>query len=114
MGVKLEYERHSKRVTATKRWQVLRAAVLERDGWKCRACGKRGRLEIDHIQPVRTHPSLAFEPLNCQALCPSCHTKKTRIECGHPALIKTPARTAWGQAVADMAAKPKSSGELYA
>jgi 5-methylcytosine-specific restriction endonuclease McrA len=78
-----EYHRHSKRVTSTRQWQVLRHAVLERDGWKCRGCGKRGRLEIDHVKPVRTDPALAFDPANCQALCPSCHTAKTRIECGH-------------------------------
>lgn len=111
MGVKVEYRRHSKRVTATRRWQVLRHAILERDGWKCRACGKRGRLEIDHIKPVRTHPGLAFMPSNCQALCASCHTKKTRIECGHSAPMKTPEQTAWGIAVADLAAKhPSSNG----
>ncbi len=108
MGVKVEYRRHSKRVTATRRWQVLRHAILERDGWKCRTCGKRGKLEIDHIKPVRTHPGLAFMPSNCQALCPSCHTKKTRIECGHPAPIQTPERDAWGKAVAALAMNPTS------
>ena len=90
-----EYARHSKRVTATRRWQVLRLAILERDGWKCRQCGaKRCRLEIDHIKPVRLDPDQAFDPANLQALCSSCHTKKTRIECGHPAPIRTPERQA--------------------
>ena len=106
MGMKRDdYARHSKRVTATRRWQILRAAVLERDGWKCRACGKRGRLEIDHIKAVRTNPEAAFDPRNCQALCAPCHTRKTRIECGHPAPIKSPARDAWATAVADLAAE---------
>ncbi len=98
-----QYARHSKRVTSTRRWQVLRHAILERDGWKCRSCGARGRLEIDHIRPVRTAPDRAFDPANLQALCGPCHTRKTRIECGHPARIQSLERKAWAQAVADLA-----------
>ncbi|WP_230312238.1 HNH endonuclease [Paracoccus lichenicola] len=102
-----DWHRHSKRVTSTKRWQVLRQIVLERDNWACVDCGtRRGRLEIDHIQSVRTRPDLAFDPANCAARCPSCHTKKTRIECGHPAPIITPERQAWGQLVAELATNP--------
>lgn len=106
MGVKDTHHRHSKRVTATRRWQVLRQAVLERDGYRCRSCGARGRLEVDHVKPVRTHPELSFNPANCQALCGPCHTRKTRIECGHPAPVHSPARDAWAQAVADLATNP--------
>ncbi|WP_313138113.1 HNH endonuclease [Paracoccus jeotgali] len=102
-----DYQRHSKRVTATRRWQVLRHAILERDGWACVDCGtRRGRLEIDHVKPVRTHPELAFDPTNCATRCQPCHTKKTRIECGHPAPVQSPERDAWAQAVADLAANP--------
>jgi len=84
MGVRRDHHRYSKRVTRTKRWQVLRAEILERDKYRCRSCGTRGRLEVDHIKPVRTHPELSYAPGNLQCLCPSCHTRKTRIECGHP------------------------------
>jgi len=107
MAVKRDYHRHSKRITSTRRWQVLRMAVLERDGWACVDCGAtRGRLEIDHVKPVRARPDLAFDPANCAARCTPCHTRKTRIECGHPAPIITPERQAWGQAVADLATNP--------
>ncbi len=92
-----QYARHSKKVTATKRWQVLRAAVLERDGWKCRGCDARSHLEVDHINPVRTHPRAAFDPENLQTLCRACHTKKTRIECGHKPASES--RQAWRQSV---------------
>lgn len=83
-AVRRDHHRFSKRVTRTKRWKALRAEILERDRYRCRSCGCGGRLEVDHIKPVRTHPELSYEPRNLQALCPSCHTKKTRIECGHP------------------------------
>lgn len=98
-----EYARHSKRVTATRRWQVLRHKILERDDWQCRCCGERRRLEIDHIKPVKTHPELAFDPSNLQALCGRCHASKTRIECGHKPL--DPKRQAWREAVAELAAE---------
>lgn len=116
MGVRTEHIRHSKRITRGARWQSLRLAVLERDGWACVTCGEQRRLEVDHIQPVRTHPQLAYLPGNLQALCGPCHTKKTRIECGHPAIIKTPEQNAWGIAVAELAAKKptKHTGESYA
>ena len=79
-----EHHRHSAKVTRTKRWKVLRMEILERDGFRCRSCGIGGRLEVDHVKPVRTHPELSYDPGNLQALCPGCHTRKTRIECGHP------------------------------
>ena len=107
MAVTRDYHRHSKRVTSTRRWQVLRHIVLERDGWACVDCGQtRGRLEIDHVQPVRARPDLAFDPANCAVRCPPCHTRKTRIECGHPPPVQSPARDAWAQAVADLATPP--------
>jgi 5-methylcytosine-specific restriction enzyme A len=102
------HRRHSKQVTATRRWQVLRHAILERDGWKCRGCGTRGRLEIDHVKSVRLAPGRAFDPDNLQALCSVCHTRKTRIECGHPAPVQSPERSAWAQAVADLAPVPST------
>lgn len=104
-----EYTRHSKRVTSTRRWQVLRMAILERDGFRCRQCGARGRLEVDHVKPVRSHPALSYDPANLQALCGPCHTKKTRIECGHPAPIHTPERNAWAKAVAELATNATSN-----
>lgn len=98
------YARHSKRVTSTRRWQTVRHAVLERDGWQCTECGERRRLEVHHVKPVRTHPQLGFEPGNCKVLCRSCHTKITRIECGHPP--PDPKRQKWQRAVSELEAKP--------
>lgn len=110
MGMNDPWARYSRPVLKSKRWKVLRHQILERDGWKCRSCGGHGRLEVDHIEPVRSNPSRAFDPLNLQSLCPSCHTRKTRIECGHPE--KSPARIAWDLAVAELATKPNPAMEI--
>lgn len=82
MGVRKKYQRPSDRVTRTPRWRALRLAAKRRDAFKCVKCGSRGRLEVDHIKPVRTHPELSFELSNLQTLCPSCHSKKTCVEVG--------------------------------
>ena len=84
MGV--NWHRHSRAVIKTKRWKRLRVEILRRDDYQCRSCGARGRLEIDHIRPVRDAPELAYSPENLQALCVSCHSAKTRAEVfGKPA-----------------------------
>lgn len=77
-----EHKRHSAKVTCTKRWQVLRLKIMERDEWRCVKCGDFRRLEVDHIEPVRTHPELSFEASNLQTLCRVCHSEKTRHEVG--------------------------------
>lgn len=97
MSIRTEHHRYSRKVTRTKRWKTLRAEILERDGYRCQSCGCGGRLEVDHIKPVRTHPELSYAPGNLQALCPSCHTRKTRIECGHKP--RDPQIEAWASAV---------------
>ena len=87
-----------------KEWQAVRHAVLERDGWQCRQCGARRRLEVHHVQRVADHPALAFDPGNCVTLCASCHTKQTNIELGR---VPDPKRQAWRDAVAELATPHK-------
>lgn len=87
------WNRHSDKITRTRRWKALRLEVLRRDGWRCVQCGAVGRLEVDHVLPVRDQPELAWTLSNLQALCPTHHSRKTRLECGHPEL--PPARKAW-------------------
>lgn len=67
-----------RRVREYVRW---RKAVLARDGETCQMCGV-GRasdpavvLHVDHIQPLRTHPELAYELSNGRCLCRPCHYK---------------------------------------
>jgi 5-methylcytosine-specific restriction protein A len=89
----LSYHRHSRIATSDKRWPALRLAAKRRDGFKCVKCSARGRLEVDHIKPVRTHLHLAFDLTNLQSLCTTCHSKKTAVECGWTQL--SPQRRAW-------------------
>jgi 5-methylcytosine-specific restriction endonuclease McrA len=98
--MKKAFRRHSAHITRSRGWPALRVAALRRDGFKCRACGSGGRLEIDHVEPVRTHPELAFDLANLQALCVACHSRKTRIECGFSP--PSPDRLAWREAVKDL------------
>jgi len=91
MGV--TYHRFSRAAQKDRRWPALRLAAKRRDGFACVQCGAVGRLEVDHVQPVRTHPDLAFDLDNLQCLCPACHSRKTRLECGHPPL--SPERQQW-------------------
>ncbi|MDE0456255.1 MAG: HNH endonuclease [Chromatiales bacterium] len=77
-----------------KRWELVRLRVMERDGWRCRRCGKAGRLEVDHVLPVSAGGA-PFDPANLQTLCRGCHTDKTRGEVGRT----DPAREAWRELV---------------
>ena len=85
-------------------WQSVRHAVLERDGWACRTCGDRLRLEVHHVKRVAHCPALAFDPGNCLTLCTSCHTIQTNLELGNK---PDPNRQAWRKAVAALAANPR-------
>lgn len=97
--------RHSKHILNTPRWRALRMEVLRRDDWQCLKCGARHRLEVDHIEPVRTAPEQAWELSNLQTLCAGCHTRKTRIDIGSPEINAE--RRQWR----DLMSKPFNKGE---
>ena len=104
LRVHVKFSRH---ITRGPRWRTLRMAILERDGFRCVQCGARGRLEVDHVKPVRTHPALAWEPSNLQVLCPRCHGAKTRTEVNLPQ--PDPRREAWNELLRNMQRETKSS-----
>ena len=62
-----------------KRWAAVRWQVINRDGWRCRSCGKPGRLECDHVKPLEDGGD-AWAMGNLQMLCRSCHFRKTTAE----------------------------------
>jgi 5-methylcytosine-specific restriction endonuclease McrA len=52
----------------------VRAAVLVRDGGRCRRCGSARNLEVDHIVPLSKGDN-SEEP-NLQTLCRRCNRRK--------------------------------------
>lgn len=65
------------------RWKKLRHAVMNRDKWVCQECRKQGRWTtahaVDHITPLAEGGS-EWDTENLQALCRSCHARKTARE----------------------------------
>ena len=53
--------------------------MLDAANWRCRKCGKAGRLELDHVQPVSKGGKWWAES-NTQILCRQCHFLKTGSE----------------------------------
>lgn len=62
----------------SKRWAVLRRKVLLRDRYTCQHCGRFGN-NVDHAVPV-AQGGLEWDTDNLQALCRSCHSRKTAKE----------------------------------
>jgi 5-methylcytosine-specific restriction endonuclease McrA len=59
-------------------------------------CGRRNRLEVDHIIPARREPERAFDLDAVQTLCRACHVEKCRQESGRET---TPEQNAWREFV---------------
>lgn len=84
LGVSRQHRRLKRR-----RWERTRRRALDRDGWRCQACVRPGRLEVDHRVPLeRGGPE--YDLSNLQTLCRRCHFEKTARE-----NVKDPARLAW-------------------
>lgn len=89
----MRWQRHGASIYKTARWKALRQLAKRRDGFACVKCGSCQRLQVDHVKPLRSDPDRAFDINNTQTLCGTCHSKKTRVECGHPEL--SPERQQW-------------------
>ena len=70
------------RVERAKVSNRLRFAIYERDGHRCRKCGRySNNLEIDHIYPISKGGKSTID--NLQTLCHDCNVKKSNtIESG--------------------------------
>lgn len=56
-------------------WKALRAAVFDRDDYRCRYCGERGgRLECDHVVPVALGGGGGLD--NLVTACQTCNRLK--------------------------------------
>ncbi|WP_420609997.1 HNH endonuclease [Candidatus Poriferisodalis sp.] len=51
--------------------------MLSRDGFRCAKCGRAGKLEAHHIEPVHIAPELAYDVGNGLTLCRACHIDKS-------------------------------------
>lgn len=66
----------------TEQWERTRKFVLARDNAICAHCGKPAT-DVDHIVPARKVLEAGgnfYDTENLQALCKSCHSRKTAIE----------------------------------
>ena len=55
---------------------TIQELVLKRQAYRCNVCKERlDAINFDHIDGSRSNNSIS----NCQALCPNCHAKKTRM-----------------------------------
>ena len=79
-----------------KRWLTVRRAAFERDGFRCTACNRPGRLEAHHEPPLRNGAD-PYDLDGIRTLCRSCHIERHRGD------DMTPGREEWLEFVADMA-----------
>jgi len=52
----------------------MRFSIYKRDGYRCRICGSRENLEVDHIIPIAKGGKSTYD--NLQTLCHYCNVKK--------------------------------------
>ena len=55
-----------------RQWARVRRRVLDRDGYRCRACNRQGRLEVHHVIPLEKGGAPLAES-NLLTLCRGCH-----------------------------------------
>ncbi len=80
-------------------YQRFRRSILERDNYRCTACGKAGLLEVHHIRPVHKGGALR-DPNNVTALCRGCHIRITKAE--GRARTPRPLRDAWWELIEEL------------
>ena len=80
-----------------RRWARVRKAAFERDGHRCRSCGRAGRLEAHHEPPLRDGAD-PYDLSGIVTLCRECHIERHRNDRAH-----NPEREAWGAYVAELA-----------
>jgi len=68
-------------------WKAIQSDVRTRVGWRCQACGRRGRLDVHHV----IKRSRDFDLDRLVALCRACHDQ-TDAPLAAGRLIVTPLR----------------------
>ena len=75
----------ARRLSKSRQERSFRAAVLERDGYHCRICGRAVRRTLDHLAPDAAHvhhiaprstaPERKYEASNGLTVCSACHQR---------------------------------------
>lgn len=68
----------NREVYRSKRWQVARKKVLQRDGLTCYVCGGPGR-QVDHVTPL-SEGGAPYSLANLKVICATCHGRKSARE----------------------------------
>ena len=90
--------RNHVRMLNTPRWRHVRRLVFQRDGWRCKLCGLRGKLECDHVVPLHLGGD-PWDQENLQTACRTCHIAKTRAE---NLARQPPEKRAWRRLVEEL------------
>jgi 5-methylcytosine-specific restriction endonuclease McrA len=69
-------------------WEAIQSQVRSRAGWRCQACGRRGRLDVHHVIK-RSRGGSDFDLDRLVALCRACHDQ-TDAPLASGRLIVTP------------------------
>lgn len=71
------YNRDTRKWYYTPRWKQLRLLVITEQNHQC-PCGHVVlEMDVDHIVRHNGDPALFWERANLQAMCKSCHSRKT-------------------------------------
>lgn len=58
------------------RWQKKRLQILQRDGWRCKACGSSSKnLQVHHLYYAKLDP-WEYPDIVYQTLCEDCHNER--------------------------------------
>jgi 5-methylcytosine-specific restriction protein A len=68
----------NRRVYNKRRWRILRRAIIQANPI-CTHCHQAIATDADHITPISAGGA-PYDPTNLQALCSTCHGKKTKRE----------------------------------
>jgi len=97
---KRHYTRESRGWARIKRgrWRRVRWEVLKRDGYRCRQCGKAGRLEVHHVVHLEDGGA-PYALDNLETRCRPCHFQEHRQR---QARQLTPEQLAWASLLRDI------------
>jgi len=82
----------------SKAHRAWRQAVLTRDAWTCRACGRvcggPKEAQADHVTPI-SQGGERYDVGNGQCLCIACHARKTLRERGDRGRVRSMGEVAY-------------------